>query len=149
MVGVIVLTHGALAPELLRTAEGIVGPIEGARPVSISPTASLDAIREELARVMAEVDTGEGVLVLTDMFGGTPANMALSFMGQRRVEVVTGCNLPMLLKLATVRDGAANLHDVAQAITAYGQKNITFASDLLVRPTAAPAGTRHDGNARH
>lgn len=131
MVGVIVLTHGGLGPELLKTAEGIVGPLERTRPMGIDPSASIDAIRDELDRMMAEVDGGDGVLVLTDMFGGTPANTALSFLDKRPIEVVTGCNLPMLLNLMTVRAGDANLRDVARAVRSYGQKNITVASELV------------------
>lgn len=130
MVGVIVVTHGALAAELLRTASGIVGPLEQSTSVAIAPADTMEEIRVKLGLAMAEVDKGEGVLVLTDMFGGTPANLALSFLNERRVEVVTGCNLPILLKLSTARENAC-LSDVARLVTAYGQKNIVFASDLI------------------
>ncbi|HET8733672.1 MAG TPA: hypothetical protein VFM45_07875, partial [Anaeromyxobacteraceae bacterium] len=99
----------------------------------------MDAARESIAAAIREVDDGEGVLVLTDMLGGTPANLALGFVSDR-VDVVTGVNLPMLLKLTTCRTPGAKLPDVARLICAYGQKNITLASDLLRPRPAGPAG---------
>jgi len=141
MVGVVLVTHGKLGQELLSTAEGIVGPLEAVRSVSVEPGDSVEEVREKMAKAIGETDSGTGVLVLTDMFGGTPANIALSFLDQRRVEVVTGCNLPMLLKLSTARNGEGTVTDIAHLITAYGQKNIVFASDLL-------GGSRREG-ARH
>lgn len=131
MVGVVLVTHGNLGQELLSTAAGIVGPLEGTRALAVSPGDGAEQIREKLGAAIGEVDGGDGVLVLTDMFGGTPANVALSFLDERRVEVVTGVNLPMLLKLGTAREGQATLWEIAKLIAGYGQKNIVFASDLL------------------
>jgi len=131
MVGIVLVTHGKLGQEMLSTAEGIVGPLEGSRSVSIGVSESMEEIRAKMAAAIGAVDTGDGVLVLTDMFGGTPANLALTFLEERRVEVVTGANLPMLLKLGTTRQDAATLGEVAHLITGYGQKNIVFASELL------------------
>jgi PTS system mannose-specific IIA component len=131
MVGVVLVTHGNLGQELLATASAIVGGLEATRSVAIATGDSAEQIREKMAAAIGEVDSGDGVLVLTDMFGGTPANVALSFLDERRVEVVTGVNLPMLLKLGTAREGAATLWEIAQLIATYGQKNIVFASDLL------------------
>ena len=131
MVGIVLVTHGKLGQEMLLTAEGIVGPLEGSRSVSIEAQESMEQIRAKMASAIGEVDTGEGVLVLTDMFGGTPANLALTFLDERRVEVVTGANLPMLLKLGTTRGDASSLGEVAHLIAGYGQKNIVFASELL------------------
>jgi len=138
MVGIVLVTHGKLGEEMLRTAEGIVGPLENARAVSIGTQESMEQIRSKMAKAIGEVDTGDGVLVLTDMFGGTPANLALTFLDERRVEVVTGANLPMLLKLGTLRQEAATLGEVARLIAGYGQKNIVFASELL-------GGARREG----
>ena len=136
MVGMVVATHGELAVALLRTAEGIVGPIERACAVSVDAHTSVDAARDRLAEAIRQVGAdGDGVLVLTDMFGGTPANLALTFL-EDRVEVVTGVNLPMLLKLANGRAGP--LAATAELATAQGQKNITLASALL-RARAQPA----------
>ena len=131
MVGVVVVTHGKLGEELLATAHGIVGELPAARAVAVSAEQSMEEARMSLGQAIAELDQGQGVLVLTDMFGGTPANLALTFLDQHKVEVVTGVNLPMLLKLSTVREGASQVSEIAQLITGYGQKNIVFASELL------------------
>lgn len=142
MIGVVIATHGRLAEETLACAEGIVGKLPGACAVMVSSTLPLDAAREAIASAIREVDQGEGVLVLTDMLGGTPANLALGFLSET-VDVVTGVNLPMLLKLSTCRTPGARLPEVARLICAYGQKNITLASEVLrPRPTggAAPGG---------
>ena len=130
MVGVVVATHGGLADELLRTAEGIVGKLERCEAVSVGAGTSMDDARARLADAVARVDEGDGVLVLTDMFGGTPANLALTFLDEN-LEVVTGVNLPMILKLATARAGDLGLRAAAELVTGYGQKNITLASELL------------------
>lgn len=130
MVGLVVATHGTLGEELVRTAEGIVGPLPQARPLSISAASSMEAAREELGAAIRAVDDGDGVLVLTDMLGGTPANLALTFLDEK-IEVLTGVNLPMLLKLAGCRSENAALAATAQMVTSYGQKNITLASELL------------------
>jgi len=130
MVGMVVATHGQLADELIRTATGIVGPMERCEGVSIGADSSMEDARTRLGEAIRRVDGGTGVLVLTDMFGGTPANLALTFLDDR-IEVVTGVNLPMLLKLATGRAGDLALRSLAELVTGYGQKNITLASDLL------------------
>jgi len=126
----VVATHGHLAEELLRTAEGIVGPLERCEAVSVGAGTSMDEARTQLGEAVRRVDAGEGVLVLTDMFGGSPANLALTFLDEK-VEVVTGVNLPMIMKLATARAGGLTVRAAAELVTAYGQKNITLASDLL------------------
>lgn len=139
MIGVVIATHGRLAEETLACAQGIVGPIPQARAVSVASSIPLDAAREAIAAAIREVEAGDGVLVLTDMLGGTPANLALGFLSDR-VDVVTGVNLPMLLKLSTCRVPDARLADVARLICAYGQKNIALASDVL-RPKGSAQGT--------
>lgn len=130
MVGLVLATHGRLAEELLRTAEGIVGPLEQCEAVSIGAGASMEEQQARLGEAVKRCDTGDGVLVLTDMFGGTPANLALTFLAEK-IEVVTGVNLPMILKLATARADALGVRETAELITGYGQKNITLASELL------------------
>ena len=130
MVGLVVATHGQLAEELIRTASGIVGPLERCEALSISASSSMEEARERLRQAIERVDGGEGVLILTDMFGGTPANLALTFLDDR-IEVVTGVNLPMLLKLATGRAERLALRPLAELVSGYGQKNITLASELL------------------
>ncbi|HET7826693.1 MAG TPA: PTS sugar transporter subunit IIA [Anaeromyxobacter sp.] len=131
MVGLVVATHGRLAEELLRTAEGIVGPLAQCEAVTVGgSSSSMDDARTRLGEAVKRVDTGDGVLVLTDMFGGSPANLALTFLDDK-LEVVTGVNLPMILKLATARAGDLGLRAAAELVTGYGQKNITLASELL------------------
>jgi len=130
MVGVVVATHGELAEALLRTVAGVCGPLERGRAVTISHDSAMEEARAQLAAAIQAVDDGDGVLVLTDMLGGTPANLALSFLDEK-IEVVTGVNLPMLTKLTTCRAERTPLRETAQALAAYGQKNITLASELL------------------
>jgi mannose PTS system EIIA component len=134
MIGLVIATHGRMAEEALACAEGIVGALPRARAVSVSSAVPLDAAREAIAAAIRELEEGDGVLVLTDMLGGTPANLALGFLSDR-VDVITGVNLPMLLKLSTCRTPGARLEDVARLICAYGRKNITLASEVL-RPRA-------------
>jgi len=130
MIGVVIATHGRLAEELLLAAEGICGELPQCRAMTLSAASAMDDAREALGEHIAEVDQGDGVLILTDMFGGTPANLALTFLDER-IEVVTGVNLPMLMKLATCRGPDAKLEDVAKVVASHGQKNITLASELL------------------
>jgi PTS system mannose-specific IIA component len=130
MVGLVVATHGKLAEEILRTAEGIVGRLEQCEALSVGAGSSMDDARAGLGEAVHRVDTGEGVLVLTDMFGGTPANLALTFLDEK-LEVITGVNLPMILKLATARAEGLQLRAAAELVASHGQKNITLASDLL------------------
>lgn len=131
MLGIVLVTHGKLGEALLEAAEVIVGPIEAARALTLHPSDQVEALRERMTKAIAEVDSGDGTLILTDMFGGTPANIGLSFLNEREVEVVTGVNLPMLLKLNTARTESLALEEAAKLITAYGQKNIVVASALL------------------
>ncbi len=135
MVGVIVVTHSALADELLLATQQIVGDIEGMEPISIDLTEPPEEIRERIRRGIKKVDRGKGVLILTDMFGGTPSNVSLSFLEKGKVEVVTGVNLPMLLKLATLRDEMP-LEELASFIANYGKKNIHLASEVLEKKAA-------------
>src|SRR3954451_15302057 len=109
MIGVIVVTHGQLATELLNAAETIVGELPGFAAVSIGWHEDASDAREEIEQALGRVQQGQGVLILTDMFGGTPSNLAMSFLGQNNVEVITGVNLPMLIKLAGMNDQASLL----------------------------------------
>jgi PTS system mannose-specific IIA component len=138
MIGVVVATHGRLAEELLRAAEGICGELPQCRAMTLSAASAMNDAREALGEHIADVDQGDGVLVLTDMFGGTPANLALTFLDER-IEVVTGVNLPMIMKLATCRGPEARLEEVAKLVANHGQKNITLASELLRARSASPA----------
>lgn len=131
MVGVVVVTHCHLAEELICAAQLVVGEeLKQFRAVSVEPKDGSDAIREKIVAAIRKVDGGQGVLILTDMYGGTPSNISLSFLEEKRVEVITGVNLPMLLKLATIQDPLA-LDELAAFITDYGQRNINLASQVL------------------
>ncbi len=143
MIGVVIATHGRLAEEALSCVEGIVGPLPRARAVTVSSAIPMDAAREAIAAAIRELDDGDGVLVLTDMLGGTPANLALGFVSDR-VDVVTGLNLPMLLKLSTCRTPDARLPEVARLLCEYGRRNIALASEVL-RPRPAGAGAPPGG----
>lgn len=139
MFGVVVATHGKLGEELLHTAEGVVGPLAQACAIAVgSGGASMEDQRAALGKAIHSVDEGDGVLVLTDMFGGTPANLALTFLEESKIEVLTGVNLPMLLKVSTCRLEGMPLAPAAQMLAGYGQKNITLASELLRARTAKP-----------
>ena len=130
MIGVVVVTHGQLAAELVNAAETIVGDLPQFAAVSIGWHDDVDDAREEIKQSIARVQGAEGVLILTDMFGGTPANLALTFLEADRVEVITGVNLPMLIKLAGARK-ASNLLAVAREMREHGRNAIWVASDLL------------------
>jgi PTS system mannose-specific IIA component len=128
LIGVVIATHGRLAEELLRTAEGVVGPL------ALTAACSLTGADDGAALLRASVDAmdqGEGVVLLTDLLGGSPTNLALGLLKERSVEVITGVNLPMLLKLATLRPTSPSAADLGQQLAAAGQKAIVDASALL------------------
>ncbi len=130
MIGLVVVTHGRLAEEFLSAAEHVVGPQEQIRAVSIGPDDDMEKRREDILAASQDVDTGDGVIILTDMFGGTPSNLAIAVMEKANAEVVAGVNLPMLIKLATVRaDG--DLEEAVKAAHEAGRKYINVASWVL------------------
>ena len=129
MLGVVVVTHGQLATELLNAAETIVGELPRFAAVSIGWHEDTEDARTDIADAVARVDGDAGVLILTDMFGGTPSNLAMTFLGER-VEVITGVNLPMLIKLANLAE-QADLVTAAREIREQGRAAIWVASDLL------------------
>jgi PTS system mannose-specific IIA component len=130
MIGVVVVTHGQLATELLNAAETIVGDLPQFAAVSIGWHDDVEQARGEIADAVARLSTGDGVIILTDMFGGTPSNLAMSLIEEGRVEVVTGVNLPMLIKLANVRE-SGDPREIARRIREDGRAAIWVASDLL------------------
>lgn len=130
-VGALVVTHGQLAQELVTIAEIIVGnELSHLRPVSIGWHDELVESESAIRSAIRTVDQGKGVIVLTDMFGGTPSNMSLPFLEEGRVEIVTGVNLPMVIKLAS-QDGSEDLKDLVRAVKEQGQSHIAVAADLL------------------
>lgn len=129
-IGVVIVTHYRLGEEFLQALRLIIPDAPPFAAVAVDPGQSVEEMREAIAAKLAVADEGEGVLVLTDMFGGTPSNMSLSFLDEHHVEIVTGINLPMLIKLATLAEEKP-LEELAVFIKEYGQRNISVASELL------------------
>lgn len=130
MVGAVIITHGKVAEALIGAAEAITGKVEKVSAVSVASTDSTDGIREVVSEAVKEADSGAGVVVFTDMFGGTPTNIALSLMVAGKVEVITGVNLPMLIKFVGHR-GDKGLQELAVLLRDYGQKSIVLAGEML------------------
>jgi PTS system mannose-specific IIA component len=130
MIGVVVVTHGQLATELVNAAETIVGDLPTFAAVSIGWHEDVQDARSEIAAAIARVQGAEGVLIVTDMFGGTPSNLGITFLEPNRVEVVTGVNLPMLIKAANLSE-QTDLSGVARTLREHGRNAIWVASDLL------------------
>ncbi|MCF4097194.1 PTS sugar transporter subunit IIA [Maritalea mediterranea] len=130
MIGMVLVTHGALAEEFKSALEHVVGPQEQCAAVCIGPDDDMEVRRQDILTAVHDVDSGQGVVILTDMFGGTPSNLAISVMENREVEVIAGVNLPMLVKLARVRpelDMKTAVHEAQEA----GRKYINVANDVL------------------
>ena len=130
MIGVVLVTHPNLGEEFIRSAELICGKLPCLATVSIETQKGVEELREDVAQAIRSVDSGKGVLILTDMFGGTPSNMSLAFLSEGRVEVVTGLNLPMLIKISNCREGRT-LQELAKMVKEAGQRNINLASEIL------------------
>lgn len=130
MIGLVLVTHGRLAEEFIAATQHVVGAQDNMRGISMGPEDDSEQRRQDIMDAVAEVDTGDGVIVLTDMFGGTPSNLAISIMDKAHVEVIAGVNLPMLIKLASVRNTESLEQAVVSAQEA-GKKYINVASTLL------------------
>jgi mannose PTS system EIIA component len=130
MIGIVVVTHGQVATELLNAAETIVGDLPSFAAVSIGWHEDVQDARDEIATAIGRVQGPDGVLIATDMFGGTPSNLGITFLEPNRVEVVTGVNLPMLIKAASLRE-QKDLTEVARLLREHGRNAIWVASDLL------------------
>jgi len=135
MIGLVLVTHGRLAAEFIVAMEHVVGPQDAVQAICIGPDDDMEARRADIARAVAAVDRGAGVILLTDLFGGTPSNLAISLMEPGRVEVIAGVNLPMLIRL----EGARKMMKVKAAVAAAreaGRKYISVASEVLGEATA-------------
>ena len=130
MVGVLVVTHGGVASELVKAVRRIVGEVDNLHPVSIGWDDDVEQARREIEESIRKVDKGNGVLILTDMFGGTPTNLSLSFLSAGKVEIITGVNLPMLIKFYNLKN-KTDIRDVAQKVREQGQKSIYVAGEVL------------------
>ncbi|WP_373487906.1 PTS sugar transporter subunit IIA [Blastomonas sp.] len=135
MIGLILVTHGRLAQEFLVAMEHVVGKQQNIEAVAIGPNDDMEQRRTDISNAIAKVNTGKGVIILTDLFGGTPSNLAISLLDAGKVEVIAGVNLPMLIRL----EGTRKTMDVRDAVAAArdaGQKYISVASDLLGQESA-------------
>lgn len=131
MIGLVVATHGRLGTELLESAQMIIGPVKNACAVSVTPDKSMEDVRDAIAKAVGEVGTdGRGVIIVTDMFGGTPANVGMTFLKPQSVEILTGVNLPMLLKFFNSQE-SLGLDELAGILKSYGQQSIALASERL------------------
>jgi len=132
MIGVLIVTHQELAEALMSVCDLIMGRQEAMAAVSLDPNQAPEVSIQQIKQGLAQVNNGDGVIILTDMLGGTPSNLSLSFLQEGKVEVITGVNLPMLLRLAHLREGHP-LKEVALALRQSGQQGITVASEVLGR----------------
>jgi len=130
MIGAIIITHGKLAEVLVATAEAIIGRLEHVRCISIDSCDSAKCISDTIANTIKTLSKEDGIIIMTDMFGGTPSNIGLSFMEQGKIEILTGVNLPMLLKFASHRTDKT-LNEVAMLLKEHGQQSIVLASEML------------------
>ena len=130
MIGLVLVAHGALAEEFLSAMQYVVGPQKQIETVGLYPKDDIQKRREEILQKVHAVDDGSGVIVLTDMFGGTPSNLSISLIGQGNIEVLAGLNLPMLIKLSGLRD-TASIKEAVEAAQDAGKKYITIASKFL------------------
>lgn len=135
MIGLVLVTHGQLANQFVAAMEHVVGPQAQVEAICIGPDDDMEKRRKDILDAVAAADAGDGVVLLTDMFGGTPSNLAISIMNKAKVEVIAGVNLPMLIKLASVRDSLSLPEAVDQA-QASGRKYISIASRVLAGETS-------------
>ena len=130
MIGIVVVSHGKLAKELILAAEHVVGKQERIKAICIDPDDDMEVKRQEIIDAAKEVDSGKGIVILTDMFGGTPSNLAISIMSKVSVEVIAGANLPLLVKLASIRS-SVGVQEAAIMAQEAGRKYINIASNML------------------
>ncbi len=130
MIGIVVVTHGRLADELVAATEHVVGPLDSCTSISIGPDDDMERRRDDIRKAVEETDTGSGVVILTDMFGGTPSNLSISLLDKGKVEVIAGANLPMLIKLAEART-RLTVDELAKSATEAGKRYIAIASEIL------------------
>ena len=135
MIGGLIVTHGRLSFELLNAAQTIEGQLEHLEAVALDWNDTVDEARKKIGEALGRVDDASGVIIFTDMFGGTPSNISISFLELERVEVVTGVNLPMIVKFASLRGDQRKLAELAHLIREKGSKSIRVASDLLSKDT--------------
>ena len=139
MVGILVVAHYNLGIELVTATEMMSGKIDSISVVSIDPTRNAETLRKEISAAIKKLDRGDGVLIITDMFGGTPSNLSLSFLEEGKVEVLTGVNLPMLIRLAAYRNNKT-LVELAADLKDFGQKAINLAGEIMNKKVGSQSG---------
>ena len=135
MVGILIISHGKLAEAMISSVQALIGGLKRIRGVPIWPKESPKEIKERIQKEMAAVDDGDGVVILTDLLGGTPTNLTLSFLEDQKVEVVTGVNMPMLLTLSSYRIGKS-LKEIGTLVKKSGRRSIILARDILGKKRA-------------
>ena len=130
MIGIVVVTHGRLAEELVAATEHVVGALEACLAISIGPDDDMEKRRDDIRNAIEANNSGSGVVILTDMFGGTPSNLSISLLDKGKVEVIAGANLPMLIKLAEARN-RLTLDELAASAAEAGRRYIAIASEIL------------------
>jgi len=138
MIGIVIVTHGHLGEEFLKALEHIMGPQDAIAAISVDADGCMESCRESILDKIKNTNQGKGVVLLTDMFGGTPSNLALSLLDKANIEIIAGVNLPLLIKLASVRK-TMPIHEAVMAAQEAGQKYIHVASNLLDRDKARHA----------
>jgi PTS system mannose-specific IIA component len=132
MIGIVIVAHGQLANVLVETAEIIIGrKPDSIVSVSLDLTEPVDKLKKKITTGIKSVDSNKGILILTDMFGGTPSNLSYTFLEEGRIEVISGVNLPVLLKAINIREKDVDLQEMAKTIETYGKKSISLASSIL------------------
>jgi PTS system mannose-specific IIA component len=142
MIGKLILTHGGLARELLSAAQVISGPLASFEAISLDWNDGVDEARAQVAAALERLDQGDGVLILTDMYGGTPCNVAMSFFAAGRVEILTGVNLPMVLRLACQSSEDGDLSRTARWLHAKSQRSLCLVSDMVQSSQCVDAAAR-------
>ncbi|MBT8763407.1 PTS sugar transporter subunit IIA [Desulfohalobiaceae bacterium Ax17] len=138
MIGIVLVTHGDFGVGLIEAAQMILGDVKACKSIGIDVSKPMDVILEELKDTVQALDAGKGVLILTDMFGGTPTNLSLSLLGVKKLEVITGVNLPMLLKALSSRE--LPLEKLAAEVKSAGRQGIVVAGEVLKRPVSNQKG---------
>ncbi len=145
MIGILLVTHGRLAEELKAAAETIQPGVGRLHALALDWKETGEDARERIREALGRADEGEGAVILTDMFGGTPTNLTLSFLERDRVEIVTGVNLPMVLKCTALQEGSRSVAEIARLTRDRGQRSISVASDLLAEELSVPTASEGGG----
>jgi len=146
MIGIVLIAHTRIASEMLAAAEHVLGKQSLIMSLNVEDSDQPDQLHEQLLQILRQTDTGDGVLILADMFGGTPCNVALSVVGEGNVEVLSGFNLPSLIKAISLRQQPGSLHELASEVLSSGQQYIRLASDYMIKQPHQESGSAKDSS---